>query len=73
MKTATIVLGLVSAAFAMPILREEASTALVLPSDPIDCVKEKCPKEYEACEADKKCLPTIEECQKKCGTKESCW
>jgi len=42
-------------------------------ADPEQCVKEKCPGEYKACQVDPKCGPALEDCQKKCGTKESCW
>jgi len=41
--------------------------------DPTDCIKEKCPNEYAACEKDPKCLPALEACEKKCGTSTSCW
>ena len=41
--------------------------------DPEECVKEKCPNEYAACQKDPKCVPTLQECEKKCGTSETCW
>jgi hypothetical protein len=41
--------------------------------DPLPCVKEKCPNEWAACEKDSKCVPTIEDCNKKCGTGSTCW
>ena len=42
-------------------------------SDPVDCVKEKCPNEYNACVKDSKCEPTLDKCNKKCGSSKSCW
>ena len=42
-------------------------------ADPIACVEEKCPTEWDACQKDSKCLPAIQDCQKKCGTSSSCW
>lgn len=50
----------------------ETSTALML-ADPEECIKEKCPKEDAECEKDPKCRPALADCQKKCGTKQTCW
>ena len=47
--------------------------AVVLKVDPVECVKEKCPNEYAACVKDSKCEPTLDKCNKKCGTSKSCW
>ena len=52
---------------------EAVSKAVAIITDPIDCVKEKCPNEYQKCVDDPKCIPAIQDCQKKCGTKQSCW
>ena len=41
--------------------------------DPQQCIQEKCPNQYAACQKDPKCLPALEDCEKKCGTKSSCW
>ena len=40
---------------------------------PQECIEEKCPNEWKACVDDPKCQPAIQDCQKKCGDKESCW
>ena len=72
MKTATIVLGLFSAAFALPSLRDDVSVSM-FPTDPTDCIKEKCPNEFKACTDDSKCFPALQSCQTQCGTKQSCW
>ena len=40
---------------------------------PTDCIVEKCPNEWADCVKDPKCGPTLDECNKKCGTKGSCW
>ena len=44
-----------------------------LSADPTECIEEKCPKEYEECKKDSKCIPTLQACEKKCGTGETCW
>ena len=49
------------------------STAVALMDDPTDCIKQHCPNEYDACQKDSKCLPAIQDCEKKCGTKQTCW
>ena len=72
MKSATILLGLVSAAFSMPALREEINPLMVI-TDPTDCIKEHCPNEYQACVNDSKCIPALQSCEDQCGTKTSCW
>jgi hypothetical protein len=74
MKTATILLGLFSAAFSMPALREEINAnAIMIITDPTDCLKEHCPNEYQSCLNDSKCIPAIQSCEDQCGTKTSCW
>ena len=52
---------------------EEASTAVAEIGDPQKCIEEKCPNQWAACQKDSKCLPALQDCQKKCGTKTSCW
>ena len=42
-------------------------------ADPTDCIKEKCPNEYDACSKDPKCFPTLQDCENKCGTSQTCW
>ena len=41
--------------------------------DIVDCIKEKCPTQYAACTKDPKCMPALQDCQKKCGSSTSCW
>lgn len=41
--------------------------------DSKQCIIEKCPTQWAACEKDAKCDPALLECQKKCGTSSSCW
>ena len=41
--------------------------------DPQQCIEEKCPKQWAACQKDSKCVPALQDCQNKCGTKQSCW
>jgi hypothetical protein len=50
----------------------EHSTAVAL-ADPQQCIEEKCPTQWAACQKDSKCIPALQDCEKKCGTKESCW
>ena len=50
----------------------ETSTALML-ADPQQCIEEKCPNQWAACQKDSKCVPTLQECEKKCGTGKTCW
>ena len=42
-------------------------------SDPQQCIEEKCPKEWDTCTKDAKCMSTLDDCHKKCDTKASCW
>ena len=42
-------------------------------ADPQQCVEQKCPNEWAACQKDSKCIPALDSCQKKCGTSSSCW
>lgn len=72
MKTATILLGFISAAFSSPALRQELN-ALMVVADPTDCIKEHCPDEWNACLSDTKCIPALQSCEDQCGTKTSCW
>jgi hypothetical protein len=51
---------------------EEKSTAIAL-ADPQQCIEQKCPNEWATCQKDSKCVPALQDCQKKCGTKETCW
>ena len=48
------------------------STAVAL-KDPQQCIEEKCPTQWAACQKDTKCQPALDDCMKKCGTKTSCW
>jgi hypothetical protein len=41
--------------------------------DPQQCIEEKCPTQWANCQKDPKCVPALQDCQKKCGTKSSCW
>lgn len=50
----------------------EQETAIAL-TDPQKCIEEKCPNQWAACQKDPKCIPALQDCQKKCGTKASCW
>ena len=47
--------------------KKEISTALVVIDDPQQCIEEKCPNEWAACQKDSKCIPALEDCEKKCG------
>ena len=42
-------------------------------ADPQQCIEEKCPTQWAACQKDPKCIPALQDCEKKCGTKASCW
>ena len=42
-------------------------------ADPQQCIEEKCPNQWAACQKDSKCIPALQDCEKKCGTKASCW
>jgi hypothetical protein len=53
-------------------LTEETSTAVAL-ADPQQCIEEKCPTQWAACQKDAKCVPALQDCEKKCGTSKSCW
>ena len=48
------------------------STAVAI-ADPQQCIEEKCPTQWAACQKDSKCVPALQDCEKKCGTSKSCW
>jgi hypothetical protein len=52
---------------------DQVETSVALVGDIKECAQEKCPNEWTKCTADKNCFPTIDHCEKKCGTKSSCW
>ena len=52
----------------------QVSTALKpFGADPQQCIEEKCPTQWAACQKDPKCVPALDDCEKKCGSKVSCW
>jgi hypothetical protein len=62
--------ALLQASVAMKI--SEASAAVAV-WDPQQCIEEKCPTQWAACQADPKCVPALQECDKKCGGSTTCW
>ena len=42
-------------------------------NSPQQCIEQKCPSQWAACQKDPKCIPALDDCNKKCGTKASCW
>ena len=50
----------------------QLSTAIAI-ADPQQCIEEKCPNQWAACQKDSKCVPALQDCEKKCGTSKSCW
>jgi hypothetical protein len=54
-------------------LKTPQINTLVALADPQQCVEQKCPNEWAACQKDSKCIPALDACQKKCGTSSSCW
>jgi len=44
-----------------------------LNATPQECIEAKCPNQWAACQKDSKCVPALQECEKKCGSKTSCW
>ena len=53
-------------------MNQVESTAVAV-RDPQQCIEEKCPNEWAACQKNPKCVPDLQDCEKKCGTKQSCW
>ncbi len=51
----------------------EEEEEVVALSDPIPCIQEKCPTQYANCVKDPKCVPALQDCNKKCGSSQSCW
>ena len=51
---------------------DSVSTAVAV-QDPQQCIEEKCPTQWAACQKDPKCKPALDDCDKKCGDKVSCW
>jgi hypothetical protein len=55
------------------VVPEVQSTAVALSADPQQCIEEKCPTQWAACQKDPKCIPALQDCEAKCGSKISCW
>ena len=53
-------------------LRKE-STEITIFNDPTQCIQEKCPTQWAACQKDSKCQPTLQNCENKCKTDQNCW
>jgi hypothetical protein len=54
-------------------VEEELSTALATLEDPTQCIQEKCPTQYAACQKDPKCPQTLQNCENKCKSDQNCW
>jgi hypothetical protein len=52
--------------------KAKVETAVAI-ATPQDCIEQKCPTQWAACQKDPKCKPALDDCEKKCGTKPSCW
>ena len=52
---------------------EERDMHSLMVADPQQCIEEKCPNQWADCQKDPKCAPTLQDCQKKCGTGKTCW
>ena len=69
-----IVLGTVlCATVAMGFQIEGESKAIKQLRDPQQCIEQNCPNEWSACQKDSKCVSTLQDCQKKCTTNQTCW
>ena len=42
-------------------------------TDPTQCIQEKCPSQYAACQNDSKCPTTLQNCESKCKSDQNCW
>jgi hypothetical protein len=52
----------------------KVSTALKpFGADPQQCIEAKCPNQWATCQKDPKCVPALQDCEAKCGSKVSCW
>ena len=40
---------------------------------PHECLEKECSAEWKACIDDSQCIPTIHDCEKKCGDRKACW
>ena len=68
-----IVLGTAICASVGMSFKMQVNQNALMVADPQQCIEEKCPNEWAACQKDPKCIPALQDCQKKCGTKPSCW
>ena len=41
--------------------------------DPQECIEKYCPDQWAACTKDPKCVPALQDCQKQCGDKKTCY
>ena len=62
------VIGMISA-FTL----QKTSTEVSIFTDPTQCIQEKCPTQYAACQKDSKCPATLQKCEDKCKTDQNCW
>ena len=68
-----IVLGTAICASVGMSFKMQVNQNALMVADPQQCIEEKCPNEWAACQKDAKCIPALQDCQRKCGTKTSCW
>ena len=65
------ILGLIST---FRLTKESTEVQIIsINADPTDCIKAKCPNEYDACQKDSNCPATLDKCEKKCNTDQNCW
>jgi len=50
----------------------EPSTELAI-ATPQQCIQEKCPNQLNACRADHKCFPALQDCEIKCKQNQTCF
>jgi len=52
---------------------ENRPSVMAVDVDPQQCIEEKCPSQWAACQKDSKCPQVLQDCQKKCGSDQGCW
>ena len=71
MKRIIFVLAIIGIISAFTLKKQ--STEIEIIQDPTQCIQEKCPTQYAACQKDPKCPQTLQNCENKCKSDQNCW
>ncbi len=71
MKLLVLICGIAVLSSAFTFRKEQKETEII--TGPAQCIQEKCPNEYGACQNDPKCLSIHQNCENICKSDLNCW